>query len=179
MVGSTANRLKVIFLGGKQAGVIGLLTTVAVGCNVLAVVTGSDIVKELAKRLGLPIYYSVKQDEIIELLPETDLMISVHSREVIPMEILDAVRIGGINVHPCLSEYKGRNPVKRFVENGKAKASVGVHRMVEEVDCGEVLEEMFVDIDRDVITTVTEVYNSLYPYYAIALLDVLGRLQNA
>lgn len=172
------DRLRVIFLGGKQAGVVGLLATLVASCDVLAVVTGSDIVKELARRLSLPIYYSVKQDEVVGLLPETDLMISVHSREMIPMDILNATRVGGINVHPCLFEYKGRDPVKRFVANGHTRASVGIHRMIEEVDQGEVLTEVFVDVDRSEIITVMEVYNILYPYYAIALLDVLREIQN-
>lgn len=167
-----------IFLGGKQAGMIGLLTTIVAGCDVLAVVPAAEKVKGLAERLALPVYHSVKQKEIAVLLPDTDLLISVHSREIIPMEILNATRIGGINVHPCLFEYKGRDPIERFVRDGKTRASVGVHRMIKEVDCGETLAEIFVDIDRGTINTVAEVYNILYPLYCYVLFDVLKRLQN-
>ena len=170
--------MKVIFLGGKQVGVIGLLTTLVAGCDVLAVIPANGIVRDLAKRLLLPYYNSVKQQEVIGLLPETDLMISVHSREIIPIDILDRVRLGGINVHPCLSEYKGTHPIERFVRDGKTRASVGVHRMIAEVDLGEVLSEVFVDIDRNVADTVAGVYNTLYPLYCFGLLDVLKRLQN-
>lgn len=169
-------KLRVIFLGGKQAGVVSLLAVISTGCEVKAVVTVSDIVKEVADKFGIPVYHSVKQDEIQGLLPEVDLMISVHSREIIPMVILNKVWLGGINVHPCLSKYKGANPIQRFLSNGISQASVGVHRMTDKVDYGEVLMERFIEIDRVKIDTVEKVYNTLYPLYGLVLIDALRML---
>jgi methionyl-tRNA formyltransferase len=169
------DRLRVIFLGGKQAGVIGLLTTIASGCEIKAVVTSSDLVRQLALRLGLPVYNTVMQSEVINLLQETDLIVSVHSREIIPDGLLSIPRLGGINVHPCLSTYKGKDPIRRFLKDGCTKASVGVHKMTENVDMGESLAEIFIDIDRNNINTIGEVYNMLYPVYSLVLLDVLRR----
>jgi methionyl-tRNA formyltransferase len=167
------SKLRVLFLGGKQAGVIGLLTTIASGCCVKGVVTKNQMMKELASRFDLPIYYSVKQDEVRKLLNNVDLMISVHSREIIPIELLNIPRLGGINVHPCLKSYKGKDPIQRFLKDEATEASVGVHKMTEQVDMGETLHEIFVEIDRNKITTVDEVYNILYPIYSLVLLDVL------
>lgn len=172
------DKLRVIFLGGRQAGAIGLLATIAAGCDVKAVVPAQQVVEEIANRFMLPTYLSVKQDGIYNLLSETDLIISVHSREIVPVDILGIPKFGGINVHPCLAQYKGRNPIQRFLANGTTRASVGVHRMTEEVDMGKTLAEIFVDIDRSQINSVFEVYNILYPIYAMVLLDVLRRFQN-
>ncbi len=169
-------RLKVIFLGGKQAGIIGLLATVVSGCEVKAVVTVSDMMEQLSNQLRINVYHSVKQQEIYDLLPNIDLLISVHSREIIPMELLNIPRLGGINVHPCLWKYKGKNPIQRFLQEHESQASVGVHRMTEDIDMGETLFEMFVDIDRIKVTQVVEVYNILYSLYGLVLLKTLDSL---
>lgn len=170
------DRLRVIFLGGKQAGIIGLLTTIVGGCHIKAVVSVSDMVKKLSNELEIPAYHSVKQKEIIQLLPEVDLLISVHSREIIPVELLNIPRLGGINVHPCLLKYKGKDPIQRFLQGNETQASVGVHRMTEDVDMGETLFEMFVDIDRQKVMQVVDVYNILYPLYSIVLLKTIDLL---
>jgi methionyl-tRNA formyltransferase len=170
------SKLRIIYLGGKQAGVVGLLTAIALDCDIKAVVTGSLMVKGICQRFNLPVYHSVKQPEILNLIPEIDLMISVHSREIIPNEILKLVRLGGINIHPCLATYKGKAPIQRFIDDNATKASVGVHYMTEQVDMGETLKEMFVDIDRTDVNTVDGVYNILYPYYSLVLIDVLKEL---
>lgn len=169
------DKLNIIFLGGKQAGVIGLLTVLAAKHYVRAVVTVSSMVEEIAQAFDLYICHSVKQDEIRKLLLKTDLLVSVHSREIIPNDILEIPKYGGINVHPCLSQYKGKYPIHRFLNDGATQASVGVHRMTEEVDYGETLTEMFVDVDRSKINTVFEVYNILYPYYSLVLLGALKK----
>ncbi len=173
-------KLKVVYLGGKQAGLIGLLTVSSFGCQIKAVVPRDSIVGDMAKKLGYPIFDSVKQEEVKNLLKGTDLLISVHSKEIISMEILNIPRLGGINVHPCLYKYKGANPIDRFLTGNTSKASVGVHYMSAELDCGEVIKEIFVDINRyrQGVNTVVEVYNILYPVYSLVLLEALEILQN-
>lgn len=167
---------KVIFLGGKQAGVIGLLTTISFGCDVRAVVTVSDELRQVAQELQLPVYNSVIN--VQHLLNDIDLMISVHSREIVPQSLLDIPRLGGINVHPCLSEYKGKNPIQRFLNGSSKQASVGVHKMTELVDMGQTLKEIFIDVNREEVKTVIEVYNLIYPYYSLALIKALQELRN-
>lgn len=169
---------KIVFLGGKQVGVIGLLTTLAVGCEVKAVVPRDSIVEELARKLGIPIYDSVKGSEIRPLLSKVDLMISVHSKEIVPPKILAIPRLGGINVHPCLYRYKGSYPIQKFLLDTVPNASVGVHRMIEEVDCGEVLVERFIEVDRMSAPAVIDIYNILYPLYSLVLIEALEMLGN-
>lgn len=164
--------LKVVFLGGKQAGCVGLLATIAAGCCVQALVHYDDLVDGLGVALHLPRFASIAADGLRETLTASDLLISVHGREVVSSDLLSLPRLGGINVHPCLYAYKGADPVGRLLADRNPRASVGVHRMTQELDRGSVLVEEFVDVSE--AKTVTDVYNRLYPHYAIALLKAIS-----
>ena len=163
--------LKVIFLGGMQAGCVGLLAAIAAGCTVRCIVASDNNVGALATGLGIPVFGSAKSPEVEWLISSSDLLISVHCREIVPQRILNLPRLGGINVHPCLYRYKGARPVDRLLHDGCNEASVGVHRMTERVDEGEVLAEEFVDVSGK--QSADEVYNALYPAYAAALIKAL------
>ncbi len=156
-------------MGGKQAGCIGLLTCCAFGLLPKRVIACDDLIQKLGDILFIPTGPSIK-----EISGNYDLLVSVHGRRIIPKEDLDSFKYGGINVHPCLSEYPGMDPIQRFLTDGKTRASVGVHRMTDKVDAGEVLVEEWVDVTGK--KTVEEVYNALYPYYSIALIKVLRKI---
>ena len=164
--------LKTAFVGGKQAGCIGLLTLCAAGCTPRAVVAYDEMVLQLSNSLGLPTERSVRESGFEAALSECDLLVSVHGREIVSKRQLDLTALGGINVHPCLYGYKGSDPVNRLIQDGNTKASIGVHRMTEQVDEGEVLVEDFVNVDGK--TTAEAVYNALYPYYSMTLLKALS-----
>lgn len=172
MTGSQTGRRTAIFLGGRQAGCIGLLALLAAGWRVAAAVAYDDDVRGLATALGVPVAGSVAAPEIAAALAAASLLVSVHGRQIVRDEILSALPLGGINVHPCLYAYKGARPVERLLADRSPRASVGVHRMTDRVDEGEVLVERFVDVSG--ITSVDGVYNALYPTYASALVEALG-----
>ena len=169
-------KFKISFMGGKQAGCIGLLSLYAAKCHVIGVVAYDEFVEALSKKLNLPIFSSIHEDKFIDLVSKSDLLVSVHGREIVPPEILKRPLIGCINVHPCLYKYKGADPVGRLLMEKNTKASVGVHYMVEKVDVGEVIVEKFVDVSGK--NTVGEVYNKLYPYYALAIIEAIDKIQN-
>jgi methionyl-tRNA formyltransferase len=173
----SAHNLSVVFLGGKQAGCIGLLTVAAAGCSIKAVVAYDSMVESIAAGLCLPMLSSIKKPEIDKYLDGSDLLVSVHAPEIVPDRVLKRLRFGGVNTHPCLYRYKGANPVGRLLQDGCTKASVGVHRMTQQVDEGEVLAEEFVDVTGK--KSVDEVYNTLYPYYSVALLKALQILNKS
>ena len=166
--------MKVVYLGGKQAGCIGLLTVLSAGYKVVGAVAYDEMMGGQAVMLEIPIYRSVKEPEVEELLSDCDLLICVHGREIVPKSLFELPRIASINVHPGLSDYKGADPVQRLFKDKGRIASVGVHRMTEEVDCGEVLSEVYVNVDGK--KSVEEIYNELYPYYSKAILRALRKL---
>lgn len=159
-----------IFLGGRQAGLIGLLTLRAMDCPIISAVCYDDPIKAMSERLGILTFGSIKE------VPSwnTDLIISVHGREILPKDIFSIPRHGAINTHPCLYKYKGKNPIRRMLKDHETLASVGVHRMTTELDEGEVIKELFVDVTGK--NTVDEVYNVLYPLYSIVLMDSVNTI---
>ena len=158
-------------MGGKQAGCMGLLTLCAFSGRPKAVIAYDDNVKLTAMGLRLPIFESIKEDGVYSYLNNSDLLVSVHSREIVSPENLALPSMGGINLHPCLYGYKGPDPISRLLSDENAKASVGVHIMTDKVDQGEVLFEQFLDISTD--ASVEEVYNALYPLYGLVLMKGL------
>lgn len=160
-----------VFCGGRQAGCIGLLALRAAGWEVPVAVAYDDSVRELAAALGVPAAASIGAPEVAAVLPGPALLVSVHGRQIVRDELLARFPLGGINAHPCLYGYKGARPVERLLADGNPRASVGVHRMTDRVDEGEVLVERFVDVAG--CTTADAVYNALYPTYALALVEAL------
>lgn len=157
-------------MGGQQAGCIGLLSLSAVNCEVISAVAYDDNVKMLAKELKIPVFSSIYDGKFINSIKKSDLLFSVHGREIVPKDILEIPSLGCVNLHPCLYKYKGTSPVQRMLDDKNPRASIGIHYMVEEIDTGEVILEEFVHTTGK---TVVEVYNELYPHYAMAIIKAI------
>ncbi len=172
------NNLKLCFIGGNQAAIIGDLTALASGARVIAAVSYSYNLTTVLKLFKIPLYESVTSEGFFKKLKQSDILLSVHGREIVKPDLLELPKLGAINVHPYLYKYKGADPVRRALRDKEYKASVGVHRMEERVDEGKVLVEEFVDITG--ARSVEEAYNMLYPSYATAILKALSDIsQNA
>ena len=165
-------KLKVCFMGGRQAGVIGILTLLAEGGDVVAAVGYTDEVKVVLKSFNIAICETIRDESFISSLSRADLLLSVHGREIVKADILKLPRLGAVNVHPYLYKYKGAHPVERAFEDREFNASVGAHIMQERVDEGPVLVEKFVDVTG--ARSVLEIYNRLYPYYAVVVSKALN-----
>jgi len=165
-----------VYFGGKQAGCAGLLTIIACGYNIKGVVSYDIMMGNLAEALNFPVYETMKHPDVALLMSDCDLMASVHCREIITKDLLDLPRLGCINAHPCLFKYKGATPIQRLLESNDTLASVGVHYMTEKIDEGEVLSEIFVDVSG--CNSVEEVYNALYPYYSLSLIQAIKIIED-
>ncbi len=167
-------KMRTCFMGGRQAGVLGVMTILASGSGIVAAVSYSEDTDRILKLLGIPVFRSIKTKSFRNFLKKSDLLVSVHGREIAGNDIISLPRVGAINVHPYLYKYKGADPVGKALSEENFKASVGVHLMTEEVDAGKVIVEEFVDIRG--VSTPEEAYNRLYPYYASALLSALFKI---
>ncbi len=162
-------------MGGHQAGCIGLLSLLAVDCQIISAVAYDNNVKILAKDLNIPVFSSLFKDDFINSIAKSDLLFSVHGREIVPKEILEMPSLRCINVHPCLYKYKGKNPIQQMLDDNNSRASIGIHYMVEDIDAGEVIVEEFIDTIGE---TIVEIYNELYPYYAKAIIKTIKILRS-
>lgn len=107
-------------------------------------------VEQAARRLGLEyrIISTLRDTAFIDHLRKLDPDIILSSNSLIfPTELLRLPRLGCINRHSgLLPSYGGILPVFRAVQFGEAYAGVAVHRMVEEIDGGEVLSRKWIPI---------------------------------
>ncbi len=168
--------MKIVFYGARQAGMISLLTLLALKYKVVCVIPVDNPVERVAENLNLnikkPKDINKKNfvDYLLNLKP--DLLICCHGRQILKKEIL---AIPSINLHPCLYKYPGANPIGRLLESGDKRASVATHWMTEAVDKGEVIVEKFLDVKG---SNVIEVYNELYPLYSEVLTKTLKKIKN-
>jgi methionyl-tRNA formyltransferase len=159
-------------MGGNQAGIVGALTVLSAGNKICSAISYSEELTRILASLGIETESSIFEKRFVEALGNADILICVHGRELVPPDLIVLPRLGGINVHPYLYQYKGANPVGRALKDKNFKASIGVHCMSKEVDEGEILIEEFVDVSG--AKSVNEIYNKLYPYYSISLIKALG-----
>jgi methionyl-tRNA formyltransferase len=167
--------MNIIFYGGRQSGMVSLLTVLALGHRIVSVIPVDNSVKLVAESLLLNIKEpkNVNDNDFVEYLKtlNADLFICCHGRQIIKSQILNEFK--SINLHPCLYNYKGSNPISRLLKDGNKKASVAAHWMTEKVDEGEVVVENFREIKSD---TIVGVYNEIYDIYAKTIIDALNNM---
>lgn len=79
-----------------------------------------------------------------------DLFIVVAYGKIIPEDILNAPRLGSVNVHySLLPKYRGASPVESAILNGDTETGVSIQKMVYKMDAGPVLAEERVTIAPD------------------------------
>ena len=167
--------MKIIFYGGRQAGMVSLLTLLALKEEIVCVIPVDNIVEKTAKRFGLKVrkVKDINNKKFVKYLKSLrpNLFVCCHGRQIFKKDIL---AIGCINLHPCLYKYKGANPIERLLKDKEKKASVGVHWMTEEIDRGKVIAEEFFSVSGK---TPIEIYNELYPVYSKVLIKALNKIK--
>ncbi|OGW84522.1 MAG: hypothetical protein A3C35_02500 [Omnitrophica bacterium RIFCSPHIGHO2_02_FULL_46_11] len=167
--------MKIAYLGGKHVGILGALTVLALGHKISGVVSYSEDLTGVLRDFGLTCYRSIRDNAFQDALKNSDLLLCVHGREIVPSSMLQLPQKGGINLHPYLYRYPGANPIQRALQESNFRASVGAHRMTSQVDAGEVLCEEFTEAEG--ANTVEEVYAKLYPLYIQVIILTLSKIQ--
>ncbi|MEO7091747.1 MAG: methionyl-tRNA formyltransferase, partial [Polyangiales bacterium] len=82
-----------------------------------------------------------------------DVAVVVAFGRILPREVLDAPRVGCLNVHASiLPRYRGAAPIAWAIARGERETGVDLMRMEEGLDTGAVLAEKRVDIGLDETT---------------------------
>ena len=156
---------KIIFMGTPEFSV-GVLTMLHnEGYDILAVVTQPDRpvgrkrvltpphVKEEAVRLGLSVIQpeklkgSAELQEILELKPE--LIVTAAFGQLLPNELLEAPKLGCINVHASLlPNYRGGAPIHQAVMDGRNETGVTIMYMAEKLDAGDIISQVVTPIEE-------------------------------
>ncbi len=134
------------------------------GYNVLAVVTQPDRpvgrkkvltpppVKEEAMRLGLPVIQPEKlrgSEELQQIIAlNADLIVTAAFGQILPKALLDAPKLGCINVHASLlPQYRGGAPIHQAIMDGQASTGVTIMYMAEKLDAGDIISQREIMIE--------------------------------
>ena len=138
-------------------------------------------VKALALEHDLPVFQpqSLKTDEALEELSSlnADIMIVVAYGLILPKAILDAPRLGCLNVHgSILPRWRGAAPIQRAIWAGDQQTGVTIMQMDEGLDTGDMLHISRCPIDST--ETSASLYTKLAELGPDALIDTINRLAN-
>ena len=185
--------LNIIFAGTPDFAAQHLQAILNSQHNVIAVYTQPDKpagrgkklqaspVKQLAEQNNIPVYQpkSLRKEEVqFELkVLNADVMVVVAYGLILPKAVLDAPRLGCLNVHgSILPRWRGAAPIQRSIWAGDAQTGVTIMQMDEGLDTGDMLHKVYCDILPT--ETSTSLYNKLAELAPSALIDVLDNLEN-
>jgi methionyl-tRNA formyltransferase len=138
-------------------------------------------VKKLAVEYQLPVFQpqSLKDPEQQRILSElqADIMVVVAYGLILPQAVLDAPRLGCINVHASiLPRWRGAAPIQRAIEAGDSETGVTIMQMDAGLDTGAMLSVSRCEIDSS--ETSASLHQKLEQLGAPALLHTLAALSN-
>lgn len=147
--------LRVVFMGTPDFAVPTLSEIVGQGHEVVAAYTrapaaagrGMELklspVHRMAERFGIPVLTpkTLRSEEAAEVFRshEADVAVVVAYGMLLPKAILDAPRLGCLNLHgSLLPRWRGAAPIQRAVMAGDRETGVAVMKMEEGLDTGPV-----------------------------------------
>ncbi len=136
-------------------------------------------VKALALEQDIPVYQPLnfKQAEDVATLQalNADIMVVVAYGLILPQAVLDAPRLGCINVHASiLPRWRGAAPIQRSIAAGDAESGVTIMQMDKGLDTGNMLLKVFTPIASD--DTGGSLHDRLAELGAPALVETLALL---
>lgn len=137
-------------------------------------------VKELALNAGIPVFQplTMKTDEDLCQISSfnADLMVVVAYGVILTQAVLDAPRLGCINVHgSLLPRWRGAAPIQRALMAGDEKTGVTIMQIVRKLDAGDMLhKEECVIGPKD---TASDLHDKLAELGAIGLAKVLAQIE--
>jgi len=148
--------VRVVFLGSGRFAIPSLLSVIGAGHQVVAVVTQPDReqgrgrslapppLKPVALERGLPVLQPPRvksPDALAELEAlRADVQVVVAYGQILPRRLIDAARLGTVNVHASLlPRYRGAAPIQWALVNGETQTGVTTMLIDEGLDTGPTL----------------------------------------
>lgn len=182
---------RIVFMGTASFSLVVLQMLLENQYHVVGVVTQPDRyvgrkkvltmpdVKVEALKYDIPVIQPVRIKEdyqaILDLQP--DLIITAAYGQIIPQALLDAPRLGCVNVHASLLPlYRGGAPVHQAIIDGQEKTGVTIMYMVKKMDAGDIISQKETAILQD--DTVGILYDRLSDLGAKLLKETLPSILN-
>ena len=159
--------MRIVFMGTPDFAVPSLNALVSAGHDVCGVFSQPDKpvgrhqnklkatpVKECAIGHNIPVFQPESMrdgtalEQLKQLAPEL-IVVAAYGR-VLPKEILELPPKGCINVHSSLlPKYRGAAPINWAIVNGDEESGVTIMHMAEELDAGDIIDQVVTPIDPD------------------------------
>lgn len=186
-------KLNIIFAGTPDFAAQHLQALLQSNHNVIAVYTQPDKpagrgkklqaspVKQLAEQHNIPVYQpkSLRNAEAQAELQalNADVMVVVAYGLILPKAVLDAPRLGCLNVHgSILPRWRGAAPIQRAIWAGDTQTGVTIMQMNEGLDTGDMLHKVYCEISPT--ETSASLYHKLAELAPPALIEVLDELES-
>jgi methionyl-tRNA formyltransferase len=137
-------------------------------------------VKKLALEHDIAVFQPLnfKQEAAVEELKalSADIMIVVAYGLLLPLTVLEAPKMGCLNVHASiLPRWRGAAPIQRAIQAGDSETGITIMQMDIGLDTGDMLSKITFDINRD--ETGGSLHDRLLEKGPTALLQTLTLLQ--
>jgi methionyl-tRNA formyltransferase len=179
---------RVVFLGTPDHAAIYLTALAATEAEIVGVITETDKpagrnraltappVKQQAQLLELPVYQpeTLKSAEAKKLFKslQADIAIVVAYGKIIPIDILELVPHGFLNVHySLLPEFRGATPHQSTILSGKSEAGFTIFKLDKGMDTGPILVQKKVPMKPT--DTAFSLMQKMVPLSVATLLEVL------
>jgi methionyl-tRNA formyltransferase len=183
-----SEKLRIIFAGTPDFSVPPLKALLESGHEVVAVYTQPDRpagrgrkltaspVKQVALEHAVAVHQpkNFRAEEDLSILEghQADLMVVVAYGLILPRRVLDAPRLGCINIHASLlPRWRGAAPIQRSILSGDAQTGITIMEMEEGLDTGPMLLKKTCDIGPE--ETGGELHDQLSELGAVALMEAL------
>lgn len=185
------SKLNIIFAGTPDFAARHLQALLGSEHNVVAVYTQPDRpagrgkkltpspVKVAAEQAGIPVFQpqSLRNEEAQQQLAalNADIMVVVAYGLILPQVVLDAPRLGCINVHgSLLPRWRGAAPIQRAIWAGDRETGVTIMQMDKGLDTGDMLHLARLPITPE--DTSASLYDKLASIGPQAMLQALSRI---
>jgi methionyl-tRNA formyltransferase len=183
--------MRTIFAGTPEFAVPALRTLAASSHDVLAVFTQPDRpagrgrrlraspIKQLAQALDLPVYQpsTLRSPKLQRLMVDldADIMVVAAYGLLLPQMVLDAPRLGCVNIHASLlPRWRGAAPIQRAILAGDPATGVTIMQMAAGLDNGDLLLSSSTPITDD--DNAASLHNRLAAMGAELMLEALAGL---
>ncbi len=129
---------------------------------------GSSEIIKFSKEKGIPCFIgNPRKIADISFLNDfaNNWIFSINYLYIIPESIIKIVKDKALNIHgSLLPRYRGRTPHVWAIINGESETGITVHRLVRDVDSGDILVQIRIPIEnKDTGGTILNKFEENYP----------------
>lgn len=132
-------------------------------------------VETLSRRHGIPVHTPTRLQGLNSMLEPLDALVVAAYGLILPRSILNAPRLGCLNVHASLlPRWRGAAPIEHAISHGDAETGVSIMQLVTKLDAGPVYQQASMPLTPT--STTAGVSDDLAVLGAEELVSVLNKL---